>query len=424
MKLAWVMALAGCGQIASQELVVATGDGEVARENPDKMVTLVVTSPDSRKVPISGATVLIDRGTGGDLDRTATDDTGVALFPAAGVVACHVIYQNDDESWQAYTINVCRAGTIKLGGVDAVPATRKAMTFSLPVASDATSYRIVGPLLCGPWDEVDAPVFTAPYTHACEGKTVHLFACASGTAGDQCFDAGYVTLTDGTTQVVTGAYQAPLPAEVQLTNLPVDLRSAQVTLLARSADAVTELPEGTSSVLAPGTTTTVPVGVVPGGNLLRVSGTREQGPRNPFRTTTELVAPATAEAVTSIDAQALLTPFFSLSSSGLSLSWDGGGVGGTILTIQATSDFSGPRVFWSAYLEPSASSVTFPALPDDLVDATPSRWSFAAVTKLDVPGATAESLVRTIDRIWPQWPDNVTLLPPEGGRKVQASAGF
>jgi hypothetical protein len=68
--------------------------------------------------------------------------------------------------------------------------------------------------------------------------------------------------------------------------------------------------------------------------------------------------------------------------------------------------------------------VTFPALPDDLVDATPSGWRFAAVTKLDVPGATAESLVRTIDRIWPQWPDNIALLPAEGGRKVQGVSGL
>jgi hypothetical protein len=252
---------------------------------------------------------------------------------------------------------------------------------------------------------------------------VHLFACASGPTQEECLDAGDVTLRDGATRVVTGAYQAPAVAPLRLTHLPVDLRTAEVAVLARSVDEVTQLPTPFAEVSAPGTAATVSLSAVPGGNLLWVIGTRQESPRA-LVSRTELVAPAELETLSRFNAERLFSPFFTLDRDGLALRWSGGGDGGTIIATQAGSDFSGPAVQWNAYVDPSATSVSFPVLPDDLIDATPSQWRFANIVKLDVPGETADGLIRTIDRIWFQWPNHAKLVPAAGGRSVRAFHQF
>jgi hypothetical protein len=104
----------------------------------------------------------------------------------------------------------------------------------------------------------------------------------------------------------------------------------------------------------------------------------------------------------------------------LSMTWTGGGTGGTLIEVQVDDTVS--SVTWRAYLEPSATSAIFPTLPSDL--GVPAASAFSGlVIKYDVPGATAADIIRTLDRVDYQ-PYDDPLLGSEGASITQASAGY
>src|SRR4029079_5595655 len=130
-----------------------------------------------------------------------------------------------------------------------------------------------------------------------------------------------------------------------------------------------------------------------------------------YSSTSEHIAPAIITGTTSFDASAMLPLFTALTVDQLpSLSWTGGGTGGTLVAREALAGM----LQWDAYVAPSATAVTFPALPADLGIPAPLSWGLVTVTKLDVPSAIGAYLARTVDRTWGQWPNNADLLPPEG----------
>lgn len=98
-----------------------------------------------------------------------------------------------------------------------------------------------------------------------------------------------------------------------------------------------------------------------------------------------------------------------------SVSWTGGGTGGTTIAVEATAGM----LQWNAYADPSATSVHFPAIPADLPVPMPASFAVVSVTKLDVPGTTAGTLARTFDRTWVQWPNLAELAPPGGSSRAR-----
>lgn len=97
----------------------------------------------------------------------------------------------------------------------------------------------------------------------------------------------------------------------------------------------------------------------------------------------ERITPATIAGTTRFDAASMPPPFTQVTADGLaSVSWTGGGTGGTLLAVEAIAGM----LQWNAYTEPSATSVTFPALPADLGVPLPARFAVVTVAKLDIGG--------------------------------------
>jgi hypothetical protein len=99
----------------------------------------------------------------------------------------------------------------------------------------------------------------------------------------------------------------------------------------------------------------------PNGNALSIGAIYNLPPQ--YLSTSDYIAPTTIAKITRFDASAMLPLFTSLIVDSLpSLSWTGGGTGGTLIAVEETASM----FQWDAYLAASAIAVTFPALPADL----------------------------------------------------------
>lgn len=404
-----VLALAACGRLGFQ-----AGPGDDDADLGDT-ITLVVTSDEYLSepagLPIRDATVLVDRG-GDVLERTSTDDTGTVQFAASGAVAYHVVYPGD-RGWRVYTAEAPRPGTFELGGRTAFNLNRS-MTVTVPAGPGTGLYALRVPEQCAIPGSSSTPAFTFSFNPACEGRAVRMVAFSRTDLDTASYlDAGMVTLVDGATHNATGTYQPATAVAIEVSNLPGGVIEVGGDVVARAgADLTSLLPFGLA-VFPQGTSATVMNIMAAGGNAVRVDVYLDLVD---YASTVSHIRPATVAATTRLDVATLLPPFTSLTFDRLPvLSWTGGSSGGSWIAVEAITGM----LQWNAYVSPSATSVTFPALPADLGVPTPSAFDVVLVTKLDVPGVTAEDLARRFDRSWNDWPHLAELLPAEGSSRAQ-----
>jgi hypothetical protein len=395
-KVPWVIVLVACGRIGFEH----TGSGP--DDDDPGMISLRVTTDDAvdpavsqAGFPVRGATVLIDRGNGG-YDRIATDALGSAQFAAASVRAFHVVY-HDPYLWRVYTVAVPHVREIEIGGRAFQTNT---MTVSLPAGVANDSYQLQTIRGCGFFSSGTTPMVEVRYRRGCEGKTVHALSYAFQPDNSRYLDAGDLTLSNGTSQTVTGSYLPLGMQTIQLENLPSATAFASVEIFARSAGDLVPLSHAPASATLQGLGGRATVAVAPGGDtmMVRVSTSLLPGPSITGASSSYITA-ASAGASTSFDASILLPMFESItldSPHPFSMMWSGGDSRGTLTAIEVNDTVS--TLLWRAYLEPSATSATFPALPPDLgVPSAPVTFA-GSVIKYDIPGATAADVVRTLDR--------------------------
>ncbi|HEX7841387.1 MAG TPA: hypothetical protein VF469_28105 [Kofleriaceae bacterium] len=408
-RLALAIVLAGCGRVGFQDVGSGSG-GDGGGGGTGDTITLVLASDASSSgpagTPLAGATVLIERA--GGTDRIATDATGTAQFSAAGVVAWHVAIRQG-QGWRIYTMVGPPSGTIELGRRPD-SGTNHTMTFVVP-DNGSSSFWLHLPEACGFPPKEGSATFTLGYDPACEGKTTRVIAFTRppNAAQDRYLDAGAVTLTSGATRTVTGSYAALPTYPIQVSNLPSLASSVGAGIYARTGLDLTLLGGDFASATPQGGAATVSATAAPGGNALWIS-TQGNLPIQ-YSSSSDRIVPSMITAQTSFDARTMVPLFDSLVlTRPPTMAWTGGEGQGTILAVEITSG----QVQWDAYLAPSATSVTFPALPADLGAPVPQSFDFASVARLDIPGATTADLVPTIDRAWPSWPNDPTLFPAAG----------
>ncbi|HEX8112028.1 MAG TPA: hypothetical protein VF516_30055 [Kofleriaceae bacterium] len=422
-RFALAIALAGCGRVGFSEIAGPSGsdagaDSATAADGATgDTVTLVVTSDEYLNepagLPIAGATVLVERSTG--TDRMVTDATGRAQFAAAGVIACHVIYQSTI-GWRGYTVQPPPAGTIELGSRPAFNQNH-GMTFALPSNATASDYTVRLPEHCASPPYSGSPSVQFNYAPACEGATIHAVGFVRTQVGsglpDLYLDAGMVTLRNGATQQVTGSYQQLPTRTLQLTDLPSGATSVAAGVVARAGLDLTPLSPSIDSFTPSGGAVTVQEEVAPGGNTLGIGASGGLPPQ--YITSSELLAPLSSATAATFSAKDMLPLFESMTiTDPTQISWTGA-AGGTITIVEHVGgDFQ-----WDWYLPPSATVARLPAIPPDLGVPAPQVPPDASVTKLAVPGAAGGDLVPTIDRRWPAWPHDALLLPAAGGAWTQ-----
>lgn len=416
-RFALAIALAGCGRLGFEDIAGPAAGDAGSDAPPGDTVMLVVTSDEylaePAGLPIDGATVLVERSTG--TDRLVTDATGRAQFAAAGVIACHVIYQSSI-GWRGYSVQPPPTGTIELGSRPAFNQNRS-ITFALPPNASASDYTVRLAEHCAFPPYAGSPSVQFSYDPACEGATVHAVGFVRTQVGsgmpDLYLDAGMVTLHNGATHQVTGTYQ-PLPMRtLQLTDLPVAADGVVAEFVARAGLDLTSLTPTLLSATPSGGAATLHLEVAPGGNGLAITAFRALPVQYP--TSDALIAPLPATSATSFSAKDMLPLLDTLTITDPSrIAWTGG-AGGTITIVERIGgDFQ-----WDWYLPASASVARLPAIPSDLGVPAPRVPDDVSVTKLAVPGTTGGDLVPTIDRRWSLWPHDAMLLPAAGGASTR-----
>jgi hypothetical protein len=416
-RVALAIALAGCGRVGFQDIAGPAGGDAGSDAATGDTVTLVVTSDEylaePAGLPIAGATVLVERGTG--TDRLVTDATGRAQFAAAGVTACHVIYKSSI-GWRGYTVQPPPAGTIELGSRPAFNLNRS-ITFTLPPSGGASDYTVRLPGHCAFPPYSGSPSVFVQYDPACDGATVHAVGFVRAPVGsgmpDSYLDAGMVALRNGATHQVTGNYQPLAMRTLQLTDLPAGAAGVIADVVARAGLDLTSLTPTLDSVTPSGGAATLHEEVAPGANGLEI--TVFGGLPVQYSTSSELIAPLTAPIPLTLSAKDMLPLFDSMTLTDPSrIAWTGGAGGAITIVERIGGDFQ-----WDWYLPASATVARLPAIPADLGVPAPKVPDDASVTKLAVPGATGGDLVQTIDRRWVMWPHDAMLLPSAGGASTR-----
>jgi hypothetical protein len=410
-RLAVLLVLAGCGRLGFQE---KPGPDDGSDGSVDT-VTVIVTSDEylaePAGKPIAGATVLVERAAG--TDRLATDATGTARFHASGALACHVIYKSD-LGWRGYTIQpplMDRSSTIELGSRPASNPSHN-VTFTLPADPTASEFTVRLPAHCGFPPSSGSSSVSAAYEAACEGIPVHTYAFAlpSATSGqpDLYIDAGIHPLINNSTLNVSGGYSTLPTRMLELVNLPAATDSVSAEIVQRSGVDITSLTPTPGSSVGAGTSASLRMGTVPGGNAISIrafSITPVQ-----YLSSSEQLAPLGAATATTFDARDMLPLFEQLAvGDPTTVAWTGG-EGGTITIVERQDG----ATQWDWYLPASAMAAKLPDIPADLGVPGPKPTAYAQITRLAVPGATGGDLLQTIDRRWSLWPHDPLLLPQAG----------
>jgi hypothetical protein len=420
-----LLALASCGRYGFSDNP-STSDGgggadtTAATESLRLLVTTDSAGAQNAGLPIPGATVLVDRGTGA-LERLTTDGSGAISLQPDGIVAYHVLYGTKDV-WRLYTVATGALGPITLGGNGFQSG--GTMTLNLPAVSQG-DFTLNLPERCGP-QVGSSNRMSVQYTAECEGQTVRAlcFETTDFTTWKY-LDIGTLKLSDGTTATATGGYVAQPQHKITLTGVPAGVDAfasvftrSQLDLTLMEHDDGTGL--GTSTTIS-GTTATVTTTAAPGGNTVLASLDPPSRPGIAFGGTSERYIPArfstAAPFTATADVSTMPPPFFDVqldSKSGLT--WTGG-TGGTITVVDLNTD----NYHWTAYLPPTATSLPFPVIPADIGFPSTDSVSTFDLMKFDIPGATAEGLTAQIDQLWHRWPHDAALLPDGGAGRITAS---
>lgn len=415
----WVV-LAGC-RIGFDRL---PGD-DVADDIADPGMTEVrvlsdAYADDPAGAPITGATVLVDRGAG-IVERLQTGADGSARFVADGVAFVHAVHHGD-LGWRVYTV-AAPSGVIELGGRPGALA-EHTMTVLLP-DDGATDYQLTIPTRCGFPAPIGGAKVVLSYAAACEGQTVRALAVEHRLSEPRYLDVAALPLIAGSTVTAPGAYRTEPTVVLGLQNQGTARWRVGAQLVLRTDnDLLPRAPAYEVSLSAGAGTAALEWPFAPDSNFLDGTITSEATPAAYISRTEVLQPRPVAGDTTSVGFAAadFLVPWQRIElTQPPSLSW-APQAGGTITVVETSSDL----VQWDAYLEPTATAALWPALPADLGVPTPAAFHYAQVSKLDVPGATRAQLLPTIDRRWQQWPADALLLPAGGGAfsSVLYSAGL
>jgi hypothetical protein len=406
-KVLLVLAVAGC-RGGFDRLTDGMGDDDGA----DEPITVTVMSDEgfgTPAAPVRRATVLIERD--GVIDQLVTDDAGLARFPSDDVTAFHIVYQNNTD-WRIYTIAVPELHAVELGGRSMFVVDRS-MTVVVPQGPRGTIdlFAATVPERCGGSTGTQSTsTLRLNFRSRCDGMPTRMlvFGFVDGRSTAY-IDAGNVTLVDDTTYEVAGTYAAMQSRTIEISNLPPGTTAVSAGIAARDAVELTWQNYDRPSSPVVDRSATASIMAVPGGDTLVVWAV---GQVSQYASQSIRTAPASLDAATRVDAAEMVPLFTSfIVDRPPELSWTGGGRGGTLIAVETST----PNVKWTAYLEPSATSVTFPPALADLGVPVPPLFDDSSVTKFDVPGATAADLVRTLDRTWPYRPSQPDLATPEGG---------
>jgi hypothetical protein len=265
--------------------------------------------------------------------------------------------------------------------------------------------------------DISRPSLTIDYQDTCEGQSARIIGYSNNGGGTNIagyLDAGELVLANGSTRALPGPYLKLPATTIDIANLPASAVSVVAELVVRSQPGFTSLAETTTPVSPQAGSASAMLLAPPGADLLRIKAAGAT--TSTLQTLTERIVPASSGTAQRFDA-ATLPPLFDSVIAGdpRALVWTGGGTGGTLVIVVAL----GGATHWDAFLEASASGVTFPQLPADLAAAIPAGFDFVSVDRLEVPGTTSAELVQTIDAIWTQWPEHPALVPPEGGSRTE-----
>jgi hypothetical protein len=427
MRYVLVLALASCGRVGFGDSGVVMGEpgdaspgepGDASPVGPAPTIDLAMATDENGAVmsgrPIAGATVLVDRGTG-SYERLTTDVHGALSMNPDGVIAYHVVYPNGGD-WRIYTVATGTTGPIVLGG-NAAPRSSKPMTFVLP-SGPSPWFTVHVPEQCMVLPEYNAPTVMASYDASCEGRTVRAIAfnAVNDLSSARYVDAGTVKLVEGTRFVASGSYAAEVAHTIKVSNVPDPVTSVEAEILGRDQADLTRMAFDdvipTSSVTNHAATLTTTT--APGGNALRITAYNDIPSPSTFLSWTQRIAPAQIGSTVLFDAAALLPPFQSLAVKEPNVSWTGA-TGGTVTIVEVSTG----NVKWDAFLAPTATSLTFPAIPADLGVPVPTQFDSVIITTLDVPGASLASVVGTIDQSSRRWPYDPALMPAAGGGRAR-----
>jgi hypothetical protein len=429
MRIAWLLALAGCGRYGfsdkpgGHDIIIDGGASDSSAAMNSIRLTLMTDSAGAQNagLPIPGATVLIDRGTGA-LERLTTDDTGAVSLRPDGIVAYHVLYGGGDNPWRLYTIATGALGPITLGGNGFTSG--GTMTLNVPAVTNG-EFSLNIPGRCGGQTSHGNKI-PIDYTAECEGQTVRA-VCFETTDFStwKYLDVGTVKLANATTAAVAGSYVALAQHKVVLTGVPAGI-SATAQVFTRSQLDLTLMQHDDqgldSTTTMSGTTATVTMPAAPGGNTVLASfgspntkiGVAFGGDSVRFIPATfSTTAPFTA----TVDGSIMMRPITDVEfDSKAGLTW-AGGTGGTITVLDLSTD----KYHWTAYLGPAAQSLPFPVIPADIGFPSSQQVSGFDLMKFDIPGATAAGLTPQIDQLWHRWPSDPALLPDTGAGEIRAS---
>jgi hypothetical protein len=429
-RYALVLALTSCGRFAFDDMRSDDGGppGVEAPGGEASTVRLVVTADYTPQgsgpfvplgTPIESATVLVDRGTGA-LERLVTDAEGSVTFDTDGLVAYHVVHGSSNW-WRVYTVATGATGTVSLGGVAPTGAGGQ-VTMVLPTSSDAW-FRAHLPEGCQSiFDVSSTPTVSIQYNPACAGQTVRVLGFTTPDFDNVRYvDAGMIKLAPGTRSTVTGTYAAMPTHSIALTNVPAGTQRVSAEILARDQSVLMPMEfSSPDQVQVTGPTMMLTPTAAPGGDTLRVSADMGRVGRA-FSSATGAVVPISFSAApisASFDASTLLAPFTSFDfDSKLNVSWAGGDGTGTMLVMQVSAD----SFEWHAYLPTTATALSFPVIPADIGFPRAPRVYTVAISRIDVPGATAVGLTPTIDQTFQRWPNDPALFPPSGNRSAGAA---
>jgi hypothetical protein len=428
-KYALLLALAGCrfGFSETPGVFVDGGasdsgaaDATAATDSVRLILTTDSAGAQNAGLPIPGATVLVDRGTGA-LERLTTDGTGTVSLRSDGIVAYHVLYGSMDNGWRLYTVATGALGPITLGGNGFQSG--GTMSLNVPAVSQG-DFNLNVPERCGT-QVGDTPPIAIKYTAECEGQTVRA-VCFVTTDFDtwRYLDVGAIKLAAGTTATATGAYAAQPQHKVLLTGVPANLRASAAVYFRSQLD-LTSMEHDSNGLLTTttvsGTTATVTMPAAPGGNTVLASVGPPSRPGIAFGGASERYVPvafsAAAPFTATVDVSTMPPPIVDVDlDSRTGLTWTGG-TGGTITVV----DLNTAKYHWTAYLPPTAQSLPFPVIPADIGFPSAESVSTFDLMKFDIPGATAAGLTPQIDQLWHRWPHDPALLPAGGAGAIRAS---
>ena len=386
--LALCLLVAACGRVGFDEHRGNGGafdggalDGARAPDSYDGpgTIDLVVESEGSNAgMPVGGADVLVENGSG--FDRTTTAADGTASFSVAGPTTFHVAYLVSG-LWRVYTINAARAGsTVTLGGKPGAPRPAhrwRSASRREPAAPTATASG------CARTRRTTAarPSRSSWTLSSCEGRTVHLFAYDLSTSDDY-IDAGPLTLKANATFAVPGAYQAMPSHAVHVANLPANTQSVYATIEARG-ERRCDRPRPRPGDRQPERLHARHHGRraadrQPAG--LQFNGVQS----NPISAFGFEFLPTDTAGNVSVDAAGALPVFTTMTTAPATagIAWSPLVNAGVIYAVDATAS----NVHWTAYVDAGTDHVAFPALPADLAAAIPATWNDADVDAVRRPG--------------------------------------